>query len=276
MKLIEPINKPSNNDFAGKLIRQIKGFFMIGKTDEQAEAAVVARFSRGLDNRFFMLHHLELEGKGVRFPTILVGPAGLFVLNISPVTGFFKAKDESWWEMNKTTHRFGPGRPNLIKQSNEYARKLAEILEKQGKSHPAIVPILIMGNPGVHIETSNPAIRIVLMDGVDSLIDAMFNSQEVLKPTEINYLTDALEFLANPEKAIPLGEGEDFFGQDLLIEEEKAPLTLPDLPLPAELPLPPVEKKLQFTKTQWIILGVLLILTIVVLLVAILYAMNIF
>jgi hypothetical protein len=133
-----------------------------------------------------------------------------------------------------------------------------------------------MGNPGVHIETSNPGIRIVLMDGVDSLIDAMFNSQEVLKPTEINYLTDALEFLANPEKAIPLGEGEDFFGQDLVIEEEKAPLTLPDLPLPAELPLPPVEKKLQFTRTQWIILGILLVLTIVVLLGAILFAMNIF
>jgi hypothetical protein len=275
MKLIEPIQKTSDKDFTGKLVGQIKGFFQSGKTDEQAEAAVVARFMRGLDNRFIMLHHLELEARGVRFPTILVGPAGLFVLNISPVQGFFRAKDESWWELNKTTHRFGPGRPNLIKQSREYAQKLGEILEKLGKSHPTITPILILANPGVHIETSNPGIRMVLMDGVDSLIDSMFNSQEVLKPTEITYLTDALEILADPEKAIPLGEGEDFFGKDLFVEEEKAPLTLPDLPLPSELPLPPVEKKLKFTKAQWTILAVLLILTIVVLLGAILYALNI-
>ncbi|NJD57775.1 MAG: NERD domain-containing protein [Anaerolineae bacterium] len=276
MKLIEPTQKPSDKDFTGKLVGQIKGFFQSGKIDEQAEAAVVARFMRGVDNRFIMLHHLELEARGVRFPTILVGPAGMFVLNISPVQGFFRAKDESWWELNKTTHRFGPGRPNLIKQSREYAQKLGEILEKLGKSHPAITPILIFANPGVHIETSNPGIRMVLMDGVDSLIDSMFNSQEVLNPTEINYLTDALELLADPEKAIPLGEGEDFFGKDLFVEEEKAPLTLPDLPLPAELPLPPVEKKLKFTKAQWTILAVLLGLTIVVLLGAILYALNIF
>jgi hypothetical protein len=275
MKLIEPPSKKTDNDLTGKLVGQVKGFFQTGKTDEQAEAAVVARFLRGLDNRFVMLHHLELEGKGMRFPTILVGPAGLFVLNISHAQGFYKVKDETWLELNKTTQKYGSGRPNLIKQSKEYPQKLAAILEKLGKSHPTITPILIMANPRVHVETSNPAIRVVRMDGVDSLIDSLFNSPEVLKPTEIDYLTDALELMANPEKAIPLGEGEDFFGRDLIEEKEKPPLTLPDISMPTDLQLPPVEKKLQFTKAEWIALAVLLVLTILVLLVAILYAMRV-
>ena len=130
MKLIEPTIKKTDKGFTGKLVGQVKGLFQGGKTDEQAEAAVVARFMRGLDNRFVMLHHLELEGRGMRFPTILVGPAGLFVLNISHAQGFFKVKDDAWLELNKTTQKYGSARPNLIKQSKEYPQKLAEILEK--------------------------------------------------------------------------------------------------------------------------------------------------
>jgi hypothetical protein len=155
-------------------------------------------------------------------------------------------------------------------------QKLAEILEAHGKPHPEITPLLIFANAGVNIERSNPAIRIALMDGVDSLIEGMLNSDVVLQPTEITFLSDALELMANPEKAILMGEGEDFFGKDLFIPEKKAPLTLPDIPLPTELPLPPVEEKLKFSQKQWTFLVVLLLLTIIVLFVAILYALKIF
>jgi hypothetical protein len=274
MKLIEPIQKPTQNDTLGKVVDQIQRFLGVGQTDEHAEDAIVARFMRGLDNRFTLLHRLQLEGKGEIFPPILVGPAGLFVLNISHAKGFFRAKDESWWEMNKNNQQFKPSRPNLIKQSKEYAQKLVQILEAHEKSHPAVTPVLIFADPGVHVETSNPAIRIVLMDGVDSLIDNMFNSQDVLQATEISYLSDTLEIMADPDKAIPLGEGEDFFGRDLRVPEKKAPLTLPDLPLPDQMPLQPFYERLGFSKKEWIILAGLLVLTILLLLGAILYALR--
>lgn len=278
MKLIEPTQRPVENDTIGKAVAQIKGLFQFGKTDEYAEDAIIARFMRGLDNRFIMLHNLQLEESGQLFPPILVGPAGMYVLNISHAKGFFSAKEDSWWEMNKTTRKFGPSRPNLIKQSKASAQKLAEILNAHGKPHPEITPLLMFANAGVNIERSNPAIRIVLSDGVDSLIEGMLYSDAVLQPTEIAFLSDSLEIMANPEKenAVVMGEGEDFFGKDLYIPEKKAPLTLPEIPLPTELPFTPVEEKLKFSQKQWTILVVLLILTIVVLFVAILYALKIF
>jgi hypothetical protein len=276
MKLIEPTQKKVDKDRIQKVADLIGQLFQFGKTDENAEDAIVAGFMRGLDNRFIMLRNLQLEDKGEIFPPILVGPYGLVVLNISLAKGFFRVKEESWMEMNKTSHQFGPTRPNLIKQSKDYAQKLAGILDTHGKSHPEILPILIFANPGVHVESSNPAIRIVLMDGVESLIDSFLNSEVVLQPTEINFLSDSLEIMANPEKAIPMGEGEDFFGRDLFVPEKKAPLTLPDIPIPTELPLPPGEEKLKFTQKQWIVLAVLLVFTIIVLLVTILYALRIF
>ncbi|MFZ0533088.1 MAG: NERD domain-containing protein [Anaerolineales bacterium] len=274
MKLIEPTQKTVQKDRFEKYLDQIKQMLLFGKPEEQGDDAIVARFMRGLDNRFIMLHNLHLEGPGVLFPPILIGPPGLIVLNVNHEKGFFRAKDESWWEMSKTTHRFGPARPNLIKQSQAYAQKLAEILDAHGKSHPEILPILIFADPGVHIETSNPVIRIVRMDGVESLIASFLNSEEVLQPNEISYLSDSLEVMANPEKAIPLGEGEDFFGRDLLVPEKKAPPKLPSFPSPTDLSLPPVEDKLKFNKKQWIILALLLSLTIVVLLGAIVYALS--
>jgi hypothetical protein len=133
---------------------------------------------------------------------------------------------------------------------------------------------LIFANPGVHIENINPAIRIVLMDGVENLIATLRRSQEVLKPTEINFLSDSLEVMVNPDKAIPMGEGEDFFGRDLFVPEKKAPPKMPTITIPTDMPLPPVEEKLKFSQKQWVILAVLISLTIVVLLSAILYALS--
>jgi hypothetical protein len=274
MKLIEPNQNPVEKDSIQKLIDQISQLLLLSKTDEHADNAIVARFMRGLDNRFVMLRNLQLEGLGEAFPPILIGPSGLIVLNVSRAKGIFKATEGSWWEMSKTTHRFGPGRPNLIKQSQEYSQKLAGLLDTHGKAHPAILSVLIFANPGVHIETSNPAIRIVLMDGVDSLIASILNSEEVLEPNEINFLSDTLEIMVNPEKAIPMGEGEDFFGRDLFVPEKKAPPKLPKVSIPTDLPLPPVEEKLKFTQKQWILLAVLLVMTIVVLMSAILFTLG--
>jgi hypothetical protein len=274
MKLIDLTQRSVEKDRIQMVANQISRFFQFANSDEHAEDAIVARFMRGLDNRFVMLRNLRFEGKAEVFPPILVGPSGLVVLNVSRAKGFFKAKDDSWWEMNKSSHKFGPARPNLIRQSKDYAQKLAETLNTHGKSHPEILPVLVFANPGVQVETSNPAIRIVLMDGVESLIDSFRKSKEVLQLTEINFLSDSLEIMANPEIAIPVTKEEDFFGRDLLLTENKAPLKLPEIPIPTDLSLPPVEQKLKFTQKQWIILEVLLVLTIVVLLGAIIYVLK--
>lgn len=276
MKLIEPAQKPTEKDSLKKIISQINQLLPFGKTDEHAEDAIIARFMRVLDSRFIMIRNLPVEGNEGKFPPILVGPTGLILLNVSPAQGFFRAREDSWWEMSKTTRRYGPGRPNLIKQSQEYAQKLAALLDKREKSHPEVVPVLIFANPGVHIETSNPAIRVVLMDGVESLISDIVNSEEVLTPNEINFLADAFEIIENPETAIPMGEGEDFFGRDLLEPEKKASFKLPKVKLPTNLSLPPVEEKLKFSPRQWLIIEVLMVLTIVVLVGGIIYVLLIY
>jgi len=274
MKLIEPTQKHVKKNSIKNISDQIKQLLPFGKTDEHAEDAIVAYFLKGLDNSYTMLHNLQIESIGPPFPPILVGPAGLFVLNLNYEKGFFKAKEDSWLKMDKANHQFSTARPNLIKQSQDYAKKMATLLDVHGKSHPEITPVLILANPGANIETVKPAIRIVLMDGVDNLIATLLKSDDVLSTNEINYLSDSIEVMADPDKAIPMGEGEDFFGRDLYVPEKKAPPKMPAINIPSEMPLPAVEEKFKFSKKQWAILIVLLVLTIVVLLSAIIFALS--
>lgn len=275
MKLIESAQKSLETDRIKMVAYQLGRLLQFTNSDELAEDAIVARFMRGLDDRFVMLRNLQLEDNGGIFPPILVGPSGLVVLSVSRARGFYKAKDDTWWEMDKSTHQYIAAHPNLLRQAKNYAQKLAEILDAHGKSHPDILPVMVFANAGVHIETVNPAIRIVLMDGVESLIESLVKGKEVLQPTEINFLSDSLETIANSEKVMPVGEEKDIFGRDLLLPENKASLKLPEVPLPADLSLPPVEEKLKFTRKQWFILEVLLVLTILVLLGAIIYVLKV-
>ncbi len=275
MKLIEPAQKPNQKEGFQKVIGQIQAKLPFGKTDEQAEEAIIARFMRGLDNRYVMVRYLPVEGSVDRFPPILIGPPGLILLNLSPVQGFFRAKEDTWWELSKSTQRYNPGKPNLIKQTQEYAEKLSKLLEKHEKTHPEVVPVLVFANPGVHIESTNPAVRISLMDAVENLISDIVASDEVLAPYEINSLSDTLEFLQNPDKAIPMGEGEDFFGRDLLEPEKKATLSMPKLKLP-KFSLAAMEERFKFSPRQWLILEILMVLLILLLLAAIIYILIAF
>ena len=271
MKLIELNSKPVAKSGIQNITDKVKGLRPFGKADENAEDALITRLLRGLDNRYVLLRNLLVEESNEIFPPIIIGPTGVILLNISSIQGDFRAKDDSWWEMSKTTHNYNPGRPNLLKQSQELAEKLASQLDKRQKSHPEIIPVLVFANPGVQVEMSNPITRIVLMDGVENLIGAISNSDEILAPNDINILVDALEVMGNPEKAIPMGEGEDFFGRDLLEPEKKASFSLPKVKIPTKIALPAIEKKLNFSPRQWLIIEILMILLILVLIAAIIY-----
>jgi hypothetical protein len=271
MKLIELNSKPVKKSAVHNIVDQVNGLLPFGKKDEHVEDELITHLLRGLDNRFIMLRKLPVEETNEIYPPIIIGPTGVILLNISPIQGYFRAKDESWWEMSKSTHNYNPGRPNLLKQSQELAQKLASQLDRHQKSHPEIIPVLVFANPGMQVEMSNPTTRIVLMDGVENLIGDILNSEEVLTPSEINTLVDALEVMGNPEKAIPMGEGEDFFGRDLLEPEKKASISLPKVKIPTKIALPPIEEKLNFSPKQWLIIEILMILLILILIAAIIY-----
>jgi len=171
--------------------------------------------------------------------------------------------------LNPSTRKFGMARVNLIKQSQNLAQTISGFLAQRGQSVSEVTPILLFSDPGVHIDSNRPAIRLVLADGIDRLMASFLQVNETLNSMEVKAICDIFDNIAHPVTPVT-GAEEDFFGKDLGLGVEKpkpkAPPPVPEL----NLDLPPAVKRLKFTRTQWIILGIIVILNILVLMGAIL------
>jgi len=268
MKLIDCTVREEKASPLQDLWDRVRALLPFGQGDRQAFENVLTRFQRGLDNRFTVLRGLTLPGTGEAIPLILVGPSGLAAINVSTQKGIFRAKDDSWWEMNKTVRRFQPAHKNLLKQTISFARGLGSYLDVQGRKHPEVMPVLVFAHPGVHVDSSRPAVRIVLADGVDRLVINFQQAEEVINVADARLIDDTLERVFHPMgEKLPEKE-EDFFGKDLIQPEAKKKAA-PRKPIPVpqlDIPLPPsVAKSLQFSKKQWLVLGVLVVLSIITL-----------
>jgi hypothetical protein len=264
MKLIECTPKPTEESPLQKIMEQVRERLpFLADVEQKAQEMVQARFAYNLDNHHILLHSVRLAELGDIIPFVLVGPFGIAVLNISAEKGVYKAKEESWFELNKTTRKFQAAPKNLIKQTQAFAQAVAALLDRQGKPHPEIVPNLIFTHPGVHIDSSRPAVKLVLMDGIDHLISTFMTGGETLQLIEVKAIAEAIDRIANPQAAKPVVE-EDIFGKDLGLVKPEKPAPKAPRPVP-QLNLPPFLNKLNFSKRQWILLLVISLFTMLVL-----------
>lgn len=270
MKLINFTKQPRKESQLDEGLEQIRGKLpFLGKSDAQIQAMILARFQHRLDNRFTMIQNFTPDGQLRPIAFILVGPPGVTVINLNMGKGVYRIKDETWQEMNKSTRKFGLARVNLVKQTQMLAQTVSAFLTQKGQTVAEVMPVLLFSDPGVHVDQNRPAIRIVLADGIDSLIASLMQAAETLNPMEVKAISDAFDYLANPVAPIT-GVEEDFFGKDLGLGAEK-PKPKASRPVPElNLDVPPAVKRLKFTRNQWIILGSIVALNILILMGAIL------
>ena len=264
MKLIDYNQQPARPDFLKKMLERLQTWLPFWFSEKMVHEQLVARLQRELDNRFFLLRNFPLGNPSELTPYILIGPTGSTILSVSTQKGIFRARDESWWELSKTSRRYQPAPRNLIRHTLDLTRRFKTLLELQSFSCPVILPVLFFTDPGVHVETSRPAVRIVLADGIKNLVANLLQSDEVLSAIQIRALTDLLDRVARPEQVQELlGDEGDFFGKDLIQTEEKPPVKV-SIPVP-QLNLPPVLENMGLTRGQWIGITLLAVLTMLVL-----------
>lgn len=235
------------------LISRGRDLLNIGDRGIKAQESIITRFRRGLDNRFSLLTNVRLEGLDVPIPMILVGPAGVYVPYVSGEKGVFQAKEESWLEMSGASRRYQPARHNLIKIALLLVRVVDSYLTKNEIPHPEVRPVLIFSHPGVHVDTIRPAVRVVLMDAVERFITDLIRGSDALMPGDVRVIVEALELVKDHAVAPEL--------EPLSSSDEKPPAKIKLPPgleklSEVEIPLPRELARLNFTKEQWIFLGI--------------------
>lgn len=177
--------------------QRIQGMLTYGFTwprELVAQKAIITFFDKNLEKGYTLLRNVPLGQSGILIPFILLGPAGIYAINLTFRRGRFEARGDSWNEESGTQYR--PASVNLVRVTARMARALQTFIERQGTKLPMQVePILIAGDPGVHIESTRPAIKVLMIDGIKSFVSGLGTSAPVINALAVN---EAVERILEP------------------------------------------------------------------------------
>ena len=158
----------------------------------EAQSAIIKFFERELGKNYNLIRNMTLGQSGIMIPVILVGSAGIFVIEVTHLRGRYEANGETW--NVEAGDSYKPAPVNLIKETMRKARALDAFITRQGVRLPVeIEPIIIAADPGLHIQSSSPAIKVMMVDGIRTFVAglAVVNSA-ALNSMQINDLTDRI------------------------------------------------------------------------------------
>src|SRR5262245_61333996 len=113
--------------------QRIQGILRYGfrwPAELQAQKAIVTFFDRNLEKGYTLIRNVTLGQSGILVPLILLGPAGIFAINLTFLKGRYEAKGDSWNVESGTQYQ--PAPVNLVRVTARMARGLQAFIERQG------------------------------------------------------------------------------------------------------------------------------------------------
>ena len=193
------IDKTPLLDEKGNLgpIQRVQGMLQFGfnwPNELQAQNAIIKFFGGQLEKGFTLIHNMPLGESGIMIPIILLGSTGIYVIEITSLRGRYEAKGDAW--NVESGNQYKPAPVNLIQRTVRMARALQAYIERQGvKLSVSIEPILIAGDPGLHIESVRPEIKVMMIDGIKSFVNGLATGKPVLRA---DLVLDYTERILNP------------------------------------------------------------------------------
>jgi hypothetical protein len=214
----------------------------------QSQEVVRHYLQRLLNNQYTLLRNLPLPD-GVIVPLLLVGPQGVVMLNPSPTRGVFRAQENSW--LAASGGGFRPDSPNLIQRTILYTRAVTAGLNTMGFSSVEVDGVLVFTDPGCHVDNIHATVRILLVDAIASFATRLLQERLVLGPEDVHKIISALSSSSQPVEHAEGIQGDFFEFQ----EPEKTPKR--SEPSVLDRALAPVNRSLNFSTGQWVLLAVL-------------------
>jgi len=185
--------------------QRVQGMLQFGlnwSKELEVQKAIVSYFDRQLEKGYTLIRNLPLGASGIVIPMILLGPAGIYVISVSYLKGRYEAKGESW--NVDSGNGYKPAPINFIQRTQRMARALQVYIERQGVKLPSeIEPVLIAGDPGLHIESNRPAIRVMMIDGIKSFVNGLATGRPVISNESAFEMSERILNPRTPRKESP-------------------------------------------------------------------------
>lgn len=198
------IDKTPLLDEKGELgmVQRVQGMLKYGfgwPNELQAQKAIITFFDRQLEKGYTLIRNMTLGASGIVVPMILLGPTGIYVIDVTFLRGRYEARGNAWNE--EAGDGYKPAEVNLIQRTLRMANAVKKFIERQGVKLPvSIEPVLISGNPGMHIESVKPAIRVLMIDGIKSFVAGLTTAPIVLRPEAVHEFTERIVNPRPPKK----------------------------------------------------------------------------
>jgi len=184
------------------VVQRVQGMLKFGfswPTELEAQKAIITFFDRHLEKGYTLIRNMTLGASGIVVPIILLGPTGIYVIHVTYLRGRYEAKGNTWNE--EAGNGYKPASINLIQRTARMAAAVKAFIERQGVKLPIdIEPVLIAGNPGLHIESVRPAIKVMMIDGIKSFTSGLATGGPVLKVEAVHEFTERIINPRSPKK----------------------------------------------------------------------------
>jgi hypothetical protein len=237
---------------------RIKGIARYGFTwvpEMKSQELVIANLNRVLDHRFTLLRNLPLPGRNTKIPMVLFGSHGVTVLYNQIAKGMYRAEGDSWEVMDNSRRDFRAVKPNLIKSTAQMVDVFKGFLAETG-TEKAVDGVLIFTDPGTHVNSNRPDIRIILMDAIERFGISLLQKPQEISLEETRRMVEVITETIQPD--VIKDEG------DRIVPHQQFAENVDTGFLKA---LAPLQKRMNLSRSQWILLGVFAFLDVLVLIV---------
>ncbi len=191
----------------------------------EAQKAIMAQLELVLEKGFILIRNITLGASKITEPLVLIGPPGIYVIHVTPISGVYEAKGDQW-NVVKSGHSYPAGN-NLMSIVARLARALQVFLDRQGVTLPgAVEPVLMSSSPAAHIDSLRPMVRVVMSDAVKQFAGSLLQLRPILRPDQVSDIADRV--VTPRPKPLPAPEPEE------LVAGEYLPPSLRDQPDQAE------------------------------------------
>ena len=170
----------------------------------EAQKFALSLLKRGLGKGYTVIRNTTLGASGITIPLAIVGPAGIYVAYVTHLRGQYQAKGDSWGTLSGQSLK--PASVNLLTRTERLGRALQAFIERQGVKLPKPVePVLLTTNPGMHVQSLRPIVRVVMVDALERWAASLGSAAPVYTLESAHELADRI---VNPRPPKKEGEAE--------------------------------------------------------------------
>ncbi len=165
---------------------------------QEGEERVVEAMRQSLDGRWTLLRNLVIPGrKPTDIDAVLVGPSGIWVLEIKTFTGQYRNFGEHWEVRTKRGWKLLRRSPS--RQAKNNAARLAHFLQAAG-IRQWVEPVVVWANPESTLAVENPAVAVWSLDHLPEELGNLWREQR-LSEEKRDLIVEKLAALCRPQES---------------------------------------------------------------------------